>query len=252
MRAFSPVSPGGVALNRIQGSFQPIPYSPSKLRNPKLSQIQINPRIDAPITIELGSLPLTLGLFAGSGIAFLVGAQVPSIRPFTTVTGVALAGLGVVNLLLPKQPIQGEQPPMSTVTPGVVSAPLSPTGEAAFEAVEGSIISPGNFETIDVSPFGTPSIPMRVRLSNPSAQHADLDLLVDVHETPQPIGAEVGATQSMRISLGAGETRDFDMAIPINSWDALVDYVDVDVTIRKRRFSGGDGAMLDALMFVVE
>lgn len=252
MRAFSPVSPGGVALNRIQGSFQPIPYSPSKPSARRMSQIQINPHVEAPITIELGSLPLTLGLFAGSGVAFLVGAQVPSIRPFTTVAGVALAGLGVVNLLLPKQPIQGEQPPMSTVTPGVVSPPLSPTGEVAFEAVEGSIISPGNYETIDASPFGTPSIPMRVRLSNPSAQRADFDLQVDVHENPHPIGAEVGATQSMRISLGAGETRDFDLAVAINSWDALVDYVEVDVTIRKRRFSGGEGAMLDSLMFVVE
>lgn len=249
MRAFSAVSPGGVALNRIKGAFQPIPYSPSK---PKLSQIQINPHVEAPITIELGSLPLTLGLFAGSGVAFLVGAQVPSIRQLTTVAGVALAGFGVVNLLLPKQPIKGEQPPISTVTPGVVSPPLSATGEEAFASVVGEIISPGNYETIDASPIGTPHIPMRIRLSNPSTQRADFDLQVDVHENPHPIGAEIGAQQSMRIGLGAGETRDFDLAIAINSWDALVDYAEVDVTVRKRRFSGGESELLDSLMFVVE
>src|SRR3990170_5300633 len=105
MHAFSPVSPGGIPLTRVRGAFQPIPYAPARPK--KLAQIEFNPHVEAPITIELGSLPLSLGLFAGSGISFLIGAQVPSISGVTTVAGITLAGFGVVNLLLPKKPIQG-------------------------------------------------------------------------------------------------------------------------------------------------
>jgi len=228
-------------------------YQPAPYKQVGQGLVQINPHVEAPITIELGSLPLSLGLFAGSGISFLVGAQVPSIASVTTLLGVGLAGFGVVNLLLPrKKPGEGQLPAISPVSPGSTSGALPRTDEDAFSSVSGEIMAPSDYETIDVSPVGQPKIPARLRLSNPSGVVANFDLLIDIQEQPHPFGNAVSAQQPMRMSLGAGETRDFDIIIPLSSWDALVDYIDVDVTIRKRRFSGGDPAMIDAVMFVVE
>ncbi len=234
---------------RMMGAkFQPALYRPSKL-----GQIQFSPHVEAPITIELGSLPLSIGLFAGSGVSFLVGTQVPSIRMVTTIAGVALAGFGVINLFFPKKkPGEGVPPPLSPVAPGTTSGPLPPTEEEAFAAVTGRVLSPGDYETLDVSPIGTPKIPMRVRLSNGSSVAANFDLTVDVEEQPEPIGSMITAQQTMRIYLAPGETRDFDLVVPINSWDALVDYVEAYVTIRKRRFAGGGMEILASRVFVVE
>jgi hypothetical protein len=250
MRAFTPIHPGGFQLNRLHGNFQPIGYKPSPLR--KVGQININPHVEAPITVELGSLPLSLGLFAGSGISFLVGAQVPSIAAVTTILGVGLAGFGVVNLILPKKKPGDATPAIAPVSPGSTSGALPATNEDAFSSVSGEIMAPADYETVDVSPIGQPKIPARLRLSNASKSVANFDIMVDVQEQPHPFGAAVSAQQTMRMSLGAGETRDFDVIIPLSSWDALVDYIDVDVTVRKRRFSGGEPAMIDSVMFVVE
>lgn len=247
---FNPHSPFQV---RSMGSpFQPIGYQPSSPRPRQVGQISINPRIEAPITIELGALPLSIGLFASSGISFLVGSQVPSIAVVTTVLGVGLAGFGVVNLFLPKKKPGDATPAIAPVAPGSTSGALPKTNEDAFSSVSGEIMAPADYETIDVSPIGQPKIPARLRLVNASAVVANFDLTLDIQEQPHPFGAAVGAQQTMRMSLGAGEARDFDIVIPLSSWDALVDYVDVDVTVRKRRFSGGDPALVDSVMFVVE
>lgn len=246
---FNPQSP--FQVRSMGAPFQPMGYQPSPYR--KVGQININPHVEAPITIELGSLPLSLGLFLGSGASFLVGSQVPSIAVVTTVLGVGLAGFGVVNLILPKKkPGEGQTPPISPVAPGTTSGALPPTNEDAFSSVSGEIMTPGDYETIDVSPIGQPKIPMRLRLVNPSGVVANFDIMLDIQEQPHPFGAATSAQQTMRMSLGIGETRDFDIIIPLSSWDVLVDYIDVDVTIRKRRFSGGGPAMVDAVMFVVE
>jgi hypothetical protein len=248
---FNPQNP--FQVRSMGAPFQPIGYRPAPYKQVGQGLVQINPHVEAPITIELGSLPLSIGLFAGTGISFLVGAQVPSIALVTTILGVGLAGFGVINLILPKKkPGAGQPPAIAPVSPGSTSGALPKTDEDAFSSVSGEIMAPADYETIDVSPLGQPKIPARLRLSNASGVVANFDLTLDIQEQPHPFGGAVSAQQTMRMSLGAGETKDFDVIIPLSSWDALVDYVDVDVTIRKRRFSGGESALVDSVMFVVE
>jgi hypothetical protein len=253
MQAFTPIAPGGFHLQRMKGGFQPIPYQQAHRPQPALGQIQINPNIQAPISIGLGSLPLSVGLFAGSGMALIIGSQVPEARGVTTLVSVGLAGLGVLNLLMPKGAPPAPAPATTTpVTPGQSSGAIAPSAEEAFAGVEGRILSPAYGDTIDVSPFGTPSVPMRVRLTNKSGAEASFDLVISSDEQPEPFGARVTNSQTMRVLIPAGETRDVDVAVGVSSWEALTDYVEVDVVVSKRRIAGGDKWNLAGVLFVVE
>lgn len=237
---------------RIVSPYRPVPYQPRQMAQ----IVDVRPDVDVPVTIELGSLPLTIGLFAGSAVSFLVGSQVPSIRGVTSVVGVGLAGFGIVNLLISgakgAKAAEEEAPAAAPVSPGTVSPALPQTEEEAFALVEGRVVSPAEGATIDVSPFGTPQVPMRVRLTNPSRRAVSFDLVLAVEEQPEPFGGAVVHEESMRVNLGADETRDFDVSIPIASWDALVDFAEVDVNVRKRPFEGGPAALLTNRFFVVE
>lgn len=250
MKAFAPIHPGGFHVQRMRGGFQPIPYEQT-YRKPELGQININPNISAPINIGLGSLPLSAGLFAGSGMALLIGSQAPSVRTLTTITSIGLAALGVLNLIVPKEAPAAAPATTSSVTPGQSSGAIAPTAEDAFKGIDGRIISPGFGDTIDVSPIGTPTVPMRVRLVNKSGGNASFDLVVSSDEDPS-IGGRIGNSQTMRVNIPPGETRDVDMTISISSWGVLVDNVEVNVTISKRRIDGGAKENLAGVMFMVE
>lgn len=253
MQAFAPINPGGFHVQRMRGGFQPIPYTQT-YKKPELGQIQINPNISAPITLGLGSLPLSLGLFAGSGMALVIGSQAPSLRTLTTIASIGLATLGTLNLLMPKDAPAPAGPPTTTaVTPGQSSGAIAPTAEEAFQAIEGRILSPSYGDTIDVSPIGTPNVPMRVRLINKSPNaDASFDLVISSAEQPAPFGAMVTNSQTMRMNIPRGETRDVDVAVGVSSWEALTDYVEVDVTLAKRRIDGGNKENLAGVLFVVE
>jgi hypothetical protein len=217
-----------------------------------MGQISINPNIQAPINIGLGSLPLSVGLFAGSGMALIIGSQVPSIRTLTTIASIGLAGLGALNLIMPKTEGAAPAPTTAPVTPGQSSGAIVATAEDAFKAVDGRILSPRYGDTIDVSPFGTPSVPMRVRITNQSSEaDASFDLMVSSDEQPS-LGARVVNSQTMRVLLPRGETRDVDVSVAVSSWGVIVDNVVVDVTVSKRRISGGNKENLGGVMFVVE
>lgn len=253
MQAFTPIAPGGFHLQRMRGGFQPIPYQQA-YQKPKMGQININPNVQVPISIGLGSLPLSVGLFAGSGMALLIGSQVPSIRTFTTIASIGLAGLGALNLIMPKDGgAPAATPTTAPVAPGQSSAPIQATAEDAFAALDGRIISPAYGDTIDVSPFGTPNVPMRVRLTNKSKNaDASFDLIVSSMEQPEPFGGQVSNSQTQRLFIPRGETRDVDIGVSISSWESLTDYVEVDVTIQKRRIEGGNKENLAGVLFVVE
>jgi len=252
MRAFTPVNPGGFHVQRMRGGFQPIPYQQS-YRGPEMGQIQINPNIQAPINIGLGTLPLTIGLFTGSAVSLLMGSQIPTIRNVTSILALGLAGAGVLNLILPKDtPAVGGPVTTTPVTPGQSSGPIAPSVEEAFSLVSGRILSPGYGDTIDVSPFGTPSVPMRVRLTNDGQADASFDLVISSDEQPEPFGARVTNSQTMRVYIPKGETRDIDVSVGVSSWEALTDYVEVDVVVSKRRIDGGNRENLAGVLFVVE
>jgi hypothetical protein len=230
-------------------------YRPAAPRRPGMSQIEVPVTVDAPISVGLGALPLTIGLFAASGVSFLVGSQIPGARGITTVLGVLFAGGGVANLFLgaPSEAKAATTPPPSL--PGgddvVVSPPIEDTPEDAFALIEGRVISPTETSTVDISPIAS-SVPIRLRLTNPSNADASFDLVMDIQEQPEPFGDMMPSQESLRVDLGAGETRDYDVDLPLKTWEALTDYIEVDLTVRKRRISGGDAALLVSRFFVVE
>ncbi len=249
-----------VALLNRPPVLRPIPiagrWQPAPMRQ-RLSQVEINPNIDAPINIGLGTLPVTLGAFIGSGVSFLVGGQVKSIRPVATIVGVGLAGFGIVNLFFGKSADAATQETEDAVTPpagvpGEASDPIPPTNEDAFQVLEGRVIYPGEQQEVDLSPTAG-GVPIQIRVTNPSSSSVTFDLILEHTEDPHPFG-EIWSTETpMRVTMGPGQTRDIDTELPLTQWRAWVDYIDVDVKIMKRRISGGPRERLATdRFFVVE
>lgn len=240
-----------------RSNFRPFGYNPPKggLPGNKMAQapwVQVNPQIQAPISIGLGALPLSFGLFAGSAVSFLVGTQVPGIRLITTIAGIGLAGAGVVNLFIGGKAPAAATPTTGPVTPGQASAPIAPTLEEAFNAIDGRVISPQEGDTVNVQMFGTPKVPVRVRLSNSSPSPASFDLLFQVTEDPSVGEILTSRQNAMRIDLGPGETRDIDTAISVNSWGTFVTTSNITVQVQKKRIAGGESVPLVTRYFTVD
>ncbi len=233
-------------------------YRPAR-RKPMISQIEISPQINAPINIGLGSLPIVIGSFAGAVVMFVLGGQAPSLKPFTLVAGLGLAAFGAFNLFTrdaAAETIPGGEELPGTASPAgggdaSVSPSIAPTSEEAFPLISGRVMSPSDFQTIDQSPFSN-AVPVRVRLTNPSSSPVTFDMVIESNEIPSPFGGDVTNSESTRVSLGAGETRDIDVTIMLTTWGWSVDTVDVYLTVLKRRISGGSQAVLAATHFVVD
>lgn len=223
------------------------------------------PTIAPVINIELGGLPLSIGLFLGSGLTFLLRTALPEGWPKTValVAGSGLAVAGIVNLALPKAeaaappsaPLPGAPqapgPAPAPLAPGGAPAPYSPSEAVAFDAVTGRISSPADFTTVDIGPFAK-SYPVRVQLHNPSQAPVTFELELTADEDPSPVGSSMVASLPVQVSLGPGQVRDVDVAMPIVTWDTWVDYVDIVLTARKRRAPGESARMLDSRSFVIE
>lgn len=246
-------------------NFSPKFLPPLTLRHPAMMTLPHSPRmgqivnlepkveftpnvnVQAPIKVELGGLPLSLGLFAGSALSFLVRPQLPEGWPQTlaTVAGAALAVGGIMNLLMPKAQAAVVAPsgPSQTPTTAQPSAPggaakaapgLAPAGKSAFDQISGQVTVPTEGSEIDIWPTSS-SYPIRVQLYNPSTEQATFYIEIVAKEYPHPGGSDVTTTLPMQVTVGAGQTRDIDVNMPITSWGWNVDYSDIDLTILKQR-----------------
>jgi hypothetical protein len=224
-------------------------------------------KVQAPINIELGGLPLSLGLFAGSALSFIVKGQVPAGWPQTVATllGAGLAVGGIMNLLMPKAhaaapaaaPSGGPSQVPTTAAPsapgGGATAPpgMAPPARPAFDQISGRITYPGEAEQIDIWPTSS-SYPIRLQLYNPSGESATFYVEIVAKEFPHPFGDEVKTTYPMQVTVGAGQTRDIDIAMPITSWGWGVDYSDIDLVVYKRRVQNEDPVRIADRFLVVE
>lgn len=224
--------------------------------------VEVAPQIDAPINIGLGSLPMVLGSFAGAGLLFWVGttSKATVVKTVTKVGALGLAAFGVFNIFSGKEAAAAETIPGGGESAGDVSysggeagasAPIAPTAEGGFASLEGRVISPTEWQTIPLSPFEG-EVPVRIRVTNPSAHPITFDLVLESNEIPEPFGGEQINVSSSRVSLGAGEMRDIDIPLALATWGWSADTVDVYLTVRKRRTTGGDAALLDLRHFVVD
>lgn len=263
---------GGVMLRPValRGASWRLPmYRPRMAQAPYVQvspQVTIEkPTISTPINIELGGLPLSLGLFAGSGVVFLIRSALPKGWPQTAalVGGAALATAGLVNLVLPKKaapapaapaaPTFGPAPAPSGAGGGAFGPAPSykPPIESAFEGVTGRISSPGDFSTVDIQPWAT-SYPVRVQLDNSQASvPVTFELELTAEEDPQPVGKSAISTLPVQVTLNPREVRDVDLNMPIATWGTLQTYVDIALTARKRRSPGEPAQLIDQRSFNV-
>lgn len=250
-----------------------IPLAPAWQPARRMSQglVNVNPNvtltapISAPINIDLGNLPLSLGFFAGGAVTFVVRGQLPKgvWQTAALVGGIGLLGFGVYNLFTKKAPAPGAKPagvvpsgpgpPVATVdsrgnpvTSQIVNVPTI----KAFDSVTGRIVSPTDFSTVDLWSWQG-SYPVRVQFQNGSNEPVDFALELTGQEAPAPFGDEQVAAYSQQVSLGPGETKNVDVSMPIVTWGFTKTYVDIILTAKKRRTAGDEPVMLDYKSFVV-
>lgn len=224
-------------------------------------------KVQAPINVELGGLPLSIGMFLGSGLSFLVRPQLPAGVPQTValVLGAGLAVAGITNLILPKA--QAAAPAASTPTPvpgstptttaptapgGGVSAPAGvvPTEQAIFDGISGQVTYPGEAESVNIWPFAS-SYPIRVQVYNPSSVSATFYLQIVANEDPMPFGSAARTTFPMQVTVGPGQTRDIDINMPISTWAWNVKYVDIALAVYKQRMAGENPILMAQRYLVV-
>lgn len=224
-------------------------------RRPMISQIEVNPEINAPINIGLGSLPMVIGSASAGALSLLAAYVLPDLRNPLAVLGLGFLGFSVYNIFSKDgSGITAEAP--GTISPtggegGAISPPIAETNEDAFPLLEGRIVSPGEWQKVNLGFFGS-KVDIRTRLTNPSSSDVTFDLIYDVEEIPSPFGDVEKYAVPTRVTLGAGETRDVDSVISLVTWGTTTNEVDVYITLQKRRISGGAPALLSYRHFVID
>lgn len=242
----------------------PRPVPLARRRAPFLAQgpfVEIRPeiKVESPkFTIELGSLPLSLGLFMGSGLAFLLRTALPEGWPKAAalVAGGGLAAAGVVNLLLPKAEAAGAPKPPSPPSPQAPAVtseqrPFTPATVDAFEQLTGRIVSPADFSTVDIGAMAG-SYPVVVHINNPSSTPVTFTLELVAEETPRPFGSEQISSAAKKVEVPAGGILPVMIDMPIAVWSAFVFNADVVLEARKRRSPDEPAMRLDFRNFVIE
>lgn len=227
-----------------------------------------SPKIAPVINIELGGLPLSIGLFAGSALSFYMKEHLPEGWPKTAalVVGAGLAAFGITNLMLPKAkasdatkapgsspPAPAQMPASSAPGGAAVTSPqaYSASNAMAFENVTGRIVHPGESSTVTIGWFRK-SYPVRVQLMNAAQVPVTFELELIAEEDPAPVGQHVVSTLPVQVSIGPGEVKDVDVDMPIADWGTLVDYSDIILTAKKRRVPGEASQLIDMRAFVLE
>jgi hypothetical protein len=249
---------GGIRLAQV-------PLAPAWRPSPRpfLSQlVEVRPQvtipisapITTPINIDLGSLPLSIGLFAGSGITFLVRSGVPEGWPqaAATVVGSGLALAGVVNLFLKKSaPAQPAAPP-PPLPPAAGPPPPPPAGATAAEAPAFTPPSPSafvglQFELVSPRPgqeiahlgwfLTSDRIPVTIRIFNPSPERTTFNLEFEWEEFPSFATFNTSpskSSKSFQVTLGPGEEQNQNFELPIASgsgWTSMA----VALSVYKKR-----------------
>ena len=250
---------GGIRLVQvpIAGLYRPRPAGPflSQLVEVKAPQITIpiSAPISTPINIDLGSLPLSVGFFAGSGITFLVRSGVPEGWPQTaaTILGAGLAVAGVVNLFLKKAqappapappPAAGPPPPPpagAAASEPAAPPPFQPPSAGAFMGLQFELVSPKPDEEVKhLGWFLTGDrIPVALRMLNPSDEAATFNLEFEWEEFPSMIGYNLSpsrAAKAFQIALGPKEEKNETFELPIASgsgWSSIA----VALSVYKKR-----------------
>lgn len=222
----------------LRPQYRPLPYKP-RLAQPYVEikpQVTIDkPSFSTPINIELGALPLSIGLFAGAGLAFLLRGGLPNGWPKNVAlfTGAGLAIGGIVNLLLPKKAASAAPSvpaaPAGPAAPasGIVSAEdkgsgFTPPSIPAFTRAQIEIVSPDMDQEIESTGtflgIGTPKIPVQIRFYNPTDESVTFNLEFEWDEMPSVVGYNrepAHGSQSFQVTLAPREQRTEPFGLPM-------------------------------------
>lgn len=216
-------------------------------------QVQI-PKIEAPVTIQfgLGGLPLSIGLFAASGLTFLIRSQLPDGWPKTValLVGAGLGVGGVANLVIPPKaaapaapaPLPGPAPlPSGATAAGDKSAGFAPASAPAFTRVQIEVVSPKPDQEIDHTGtflgVGTPKIPILLRLYNPSAENVTFNLEFEWDEFPTVIGYNREpnhGSKAFQVTLAPNEERNQTFDLPVQT-EGFSTSITVGLSMYKKR-----------------
>lgn len=216
-------------------------YVPPRPQGPLLAQplVEVKPQvsvpISAPININLGGLPITVALLAGSGITFLVRSGVPKGWPqnVATIVGAGLALGGVVNMFIPRGQGGGggaapapagppPPPPSGAASPETAPPAFTPPSPQAFSTAQAEVVSPKpDTDVAHVGWFLTGDrIPVDMRLYNPSGEAVTFNLEFEWDEFPSALGynlAQEHSSATFQLSLGPGEEQNKRFELPIKS-----------------------------------
>jgi hypothetical protein len=221
---------------------------------------QVSVPISAPISIELGGLPLSIGFFAGSASVFLIRTALAKgwLKDVALVAGSLLAVGGVANLLMPKKAVAAPAVPAGPTpapqgSPGapVAQVPYSASETLAFGNIVGSVVSPLQGTTVNIGAFSS-SYPVRAQFYNPTDGPVAFEAEIIAEETPVPFGDPKRSALPIQVSLGPREAKNYDVQMPIAAWGTFVDHTLVLMTLYKRRVTGEALEILDARQFTVD
>lgn len=227
--------------------------------------IDVRPDVDVNVPVsldlDLGGLPLSLGLFIGSGLSFLARSQLQDkwAKGAAFVLGAGLGVGGILNLLRKGMPGSGAPQPGTNVPQVSPSAPAgtvtgsrgyTPADIYAYDTITGKITYPSEGEEVDLGPFSG-SLPVRIQLYNASSSPATIS--VELVSTESPVGGDaVQSTVPMQVSLSPGEIKDTDINLPLKAWGAFTDYVEVYLELKKRRTPSEGSEIIASRSFVIE
>lgn len=253
---------------RLAG-YRPAPYKPAPVRA-KLAEFSLRPevnvnpnvKVEAPINIDLGGLPLSIGLFTGSGVVFLMRTALPPgwMQTAALVVGGGLAAGGVLNLFAGKAHAEAGPGARPGAPSGPSAAPTSPQGgisaqeiqpamSDAFAGISGILTSPQDFSTVNVHSWSS-TYPVRIQLHNGSSQPVNFILELQGNESGS-LGADNMASYVAQVTLNPSETKNVDIDMPVVSGHVL-DTVDVALKAFKRRVAGEPAEMLSMRTFILK
>jgi len=222
---------------------------------------EINVKPTIPINIDLGGLPLSIGLFAASGLTFLIRGALPKGWPqtLTIIGGGGLAAAGVINLMLPKAKASAPAAPAAPPS-GVKAAEERPAGFAppsvpAFSKVQFEMITPQPDQEIEHWGwlFSTDRIPVTVRLYNPTAEPVSFNLEFEWDEMPSLVGysreSNHGA-KAFQVTLGPNEQRNDVFELPVAT-GGFSTSLQVAMSVYKKRTPQENRFLLMTRTFVV-
>ncbi len=228
--------------------------------------VTVNPKIDVSVNTGIEQYLFPIGLMAGGGATFVLGSAVPpSIKPITTVAGLALLASGVGVLIYrgmkgsaaPAPAPAAPSPSGGVPVSGQAPPAYQPAPQDAFRSIQISVASPQSGQTISSAggflDLGSKSIPVQLQMYNPSPIDVTFILNFSWDEMPSLAGYDRGqyhGTQSFQVRLGAGQVQNQTFSLPIQA-DVTWSQMQADLQVYTQRTPQENQQLLSNLTFTV-